>query len=116
MPEDEFRTDLRWPHDPLGERVDRRSREHEKLARDDAVAMPQLEALVADLRELLERLQPEATVAALDALREEVAALRRRIPLRASESGPLTADQLDQLAEALLERGVIPGDGRRTDQ
>lgn len=75
-----------------------------------AATTAELESVIADLRDLLALMKPAELVRALQQLRDEVASLRKRIPLRANESGPLTGEQIDQLADALLERGVSPGD------
>ena len=182
MPEDEFRTDLQWPTDPLGERdpagatagedvervsevwtkesrpsslpsADRSSRPEvdayeqlrqlrstvEDLRRDmnglrrSVMEWPELErvssdvaALRADVGALLARGSAASGTArtdkdeasgqngeALSELREEISLLRRRISLRAKDSVPLSEDDIDRLADALIERGVIPSDRQR---
>jgi len=77
----------------------------------DPAAVASLHEVVDDLRAAVDSLSTVESMAdALTELREEVASLRRRITLRGKGGGSatLTDDQLDRLADALIERGVIP--------
>ena len=113
MPEDEFRTDLQWPTDPLGERHDQPGTEA------DVPSAPRPAIGRAELGELADRiLEALATVRAdlntdLDGLRADVAALRQSIdevlerppPVPAGKAPPLPslAPVLEEIAQVRKE-------------